>query len=45
MDVAVQNGTVYLADVFMGLYTFTPSADHPIYGTHPLAPVMDSAFS
>jgi hypothetical protein len=33
MDVAVQNGTVYLADVFMGLYTFTPTADHPIYGT------------
>ena len=33
MDVAVQNGTVYLADVFMGLYTFTPTADHPVYGT------------
>ena len=38
MDVAVQNGTVYLADVFMGLYTFTPTADHPVYGTHPAAP-------
>ncbi len=35
MDVAVgPNGVLYLADVFMGLYTFTPTADHPIYGSH-----------
>lgn len=27
------DGTVYLADGFMGLYTFTPTADHPVYGT------------
>lgn len=34
MDVAVGgNGTLYFADVFMGLYTFAPTADHPVYGT------------
>jgi hypothetical protein len=33
MDVAVgQNGTLYFGDVFMGLYTFVPTADHPIFG-------------
>lgn len=33
MDVAVgHNGTLYLADVFMGLYTFVPTADHPVFG-------------
>jgi hypothetical protein len=33
MDVAVgPDGVLYLADVFMGLYTFTPTKDHPIYG-------------
>lgn len=26
------NGNLYLADGFMGLYTFTPTADHPVYG-------------
>ncbi|MEK6985704.1 MAG: hypothetical protein AABX89_04910 [Candidatus Thermoplasmatota archaeon] len=26
------NGVLYLADGFMGLYTFTPTADHPVYG-------------
>jgi hypothetical protein len=34
-DVEVgRNGVLYVADVFMGLYTFTPTADHPIYGAH-----------
>ena len=34
MDVAVgENGTLYFADAFMGLYTFTPTADHPVFGT------------
>jgi hypothetical protein len=34
-DVEVgRNGVVYVADVFMGLYTFTPTADHPLYGTN-----------
>lgn len=27
------DGTTYLADGFMGLYTFTPTAGHPVYGT------------
>ena len=41
MDVAMgAHGVMYLADVFMGLYTFTPTADHPVYGTHPVAPVQ-----
>ncbi|MEK6975389.1 MAG: hypothetical protein AABY18_03495 [Candidatus Thermoplasmatota archaeon] len=26
------DGVTYLADGFMGLYTFTPTADHPVYG-------------
>lgn len=26
------DGILYLADGFMGLYTFTPTADHPVYG-------------
>jgi hypothetical protein len=29
------DGAVYLADGFMGLYTFTPTADHPVYGSAP----------
>ncbi len=34
MDVSVgPHGVLYLADVFMGLYTFVPSADHPVYGS------------
>ncbi|HUR61717.1 MAG TPA: hypothetical protein VM286_05065 [Candidatus Thermoplasmatota archaeon] len=38
MDLAVgPHGTLYMADVFMGLYTFTPTDDHPVFGTHPLA--------
>jgi hypothetical protein len=42
MDVAMgEHGVMYLADVFMGLYTFTPTADHPVYGTHPVAPVTN----
>jgi len=33
MDVAVgSNGTLYLGDVFMGLYTFVPTVDHPVFG-------------
>ncbi|MCA1811747.1 MAG: hypothetical protein LC623_07035 [Halobacteriales archaeon] len=41
MDVAMgQHGVMYLADVFMGLYTFKPTDDHPVYGTHPVAPVL-----
>lgn len=35
MDVEVgHNGILYLADVFGGLYTFTPTASHPIYGAN-----------
>jgi hypothetical protein len=26
------NGITYLADGFLGLYTFTPAASHPVYG-------------
>ncbi len=35
MDVEVheETGTLYAADVFMGLYTFKPSADHVAYGS------------
>ncbi len=33
MDVEVaEDGTLYAADVYMGLYTFTPTADHPVFG-------------
>jgi hypothetical protein len=33
MDPAVgPNGVLYFADVFMGLYTFVPTASHPVYG-------------
>ncbi len=33
MDVEVApDGTLYAADVFMGLYTFAPTADHPVFG-------------
>jgi len=33
MDVEVgEDGTLYLADVYMGLYTFTPTAEHPVFG-------------
>jgi hypothetical protein len=28
------NGVTYLADGFMGLYTFTPTASHPVYGAN-----------
>lgn len=32
-DVEVgQDGITYLADGFMGLYTFVPTADHPVFG-------------
>ena len=27
------DGTVYAADPWMGLYTFPPTADHPVYGS------------
>lgn len=27
------DGVAYLADGFMGLYTFTPTKDHPVYGS------------
>lgn len=38
MDLAVgPSGTLYMADVFMGLYTFVPTAEHPVFGAHPLA--------
>jgi hypothetical protein len=41
MDVAMgQDGVMYLADVFMGLYTFTPTETHPVFGTSPVAPVQ-----
>lgn len=41
MDVAMgQKGVMYLADVIMGLYTFKPTDDHPVYGTNPIAPVL-----
>ncbi len=34
MDVEVGSGGVlYAADVYMGLYTFTPAADHPVFGS------------
>jgi hypothetical protein len=35
MDVEMDEatGTLYAADVFMGLYTFTPGAEHLVYGT------------
>lgn len=29
------DGITYLADGFMGLYTFTPTADHPVFGGAP----------
>lgn len=33
MDVEVgPGGVLYAADVMMGLYTFTPTADHPVFG-------------
>ncbi len=33
MDVELgENGTLYAADVFMGLYTFKPAETHPVYG-------------
>ncbi len=33
MDVEVhESGILYAADVYMGLYTFTPTADHPLFG-------------
>jgi hypothetical protein len=32
MDVEVgEGGTLYVADNFMGLYTFTPTPEHPVY--------------
>lgn len=34
MDVELgPDGILYAADVYMGLYTFTPGAQHPAYGT------------
>lgn len=34
MDVELgPNGELYAADVYMGLYAFTPTADHPVYGS------------
>ncbi len=33
MDVELgPGGVLYAADVYMGLYTFAPTADHPVYG-------------
>ncbi len=33
MDVELgDDGILYAADVYTGLYTFTPTADHPVYG-------------
>lgn len=38
MDPAIgQNGILYMADAFMGLYTFVPSSTHPVYGGGPTA--------
>ncbi|MES2155821.1 MAG: hypothetical protein V4510_11860 [bacterium] len=40
MDVAVgPHGVLYFGDVFMGLYTFVPSADHPLYGKNTANPL------
>ena len=40
MDVAVApHGVLYFADVFMGLYTFQPTADHPLFGASAASPV------
>lgn len=34
MDVELgPNGILYAADVHMGMYAFTPTADHPVYGS------------
>ncbi|MGB0653045.1 MAG: hypothetical protein ACPGQL_07570 [Thermoplasmatota archaeon] len=39
MDVEVHpSGILYAADVFLGLFTFTPSADHPVFGEGFVAP-------
>ena len=33
MDPAIgENGVLYMADAFMGLYTFVPASTHPIFG-------------
>lgn len=32
------NGVLYAADVYMGLYTFAPTAEHPVYGGMVAAP-------
>lgn len=37
------DGTTYLADGFMGLYTFTPTADHPVYGAAPKGTYLGTA--
>ena len=37
------DGTTYLADGFMGLYTFTPTADHPVYGAVPKGTYLGTA--
>lgn len=37
------DGTTYLADGFMGLYTFTPTADHPVYGKAPKGTYLGTA--
>lgn len=43
-DVEVgQDGVTYLADGFMGLYTFKPTADHPVFGGVPAGTYLGTA--
>jgi hypothetical protein len=37
------DGVTYLADGFMGLYTFVPTADHPVYGPAPSGTYLGTA--
>lgn len=37
------DGVTYLADGFMGLYTFKPTADHPVYGAAPKGTFLGTA--
>ena len=37
------DGITYLADGFLGLYTFKPTADHPVYGTAPAGTYLGTA--
>jgi hypothetical protein len=37
------DGITYLADGFLGLYTFKPTADHPVYGNAPAGTYLGTA--